>query len=97
MANSSLSKTAEIYLHKLCMEIDNRCVGSTGNHQATDFFAKQVAGFGFKTEKHEFDCIDWKYGEVRLLIDGKDFSALCQSLYHWVRPYCSPGRRIHAG
>ena len=75
MANTPLSKTAEIYLHKLCTEIDNRCVGSTGNRQATDFFAEQVAGFGFKTEKHEFDCIDWKYGEVQLLIDGKDFSA----------------------
>ena len=75
MANSSLSKTAEIYLHKLCTEIDNRCVGSTGNRLATDFFAEQVVGFGFNTEKHGFDCIDWKYGEVQLLIDGKDFSA----------------------
>jgi len=75
MANSSLSKTAEIYLHTLCTEIDNRCVGSPGNRQATDFFAELVAGFGFKTEKREFDCIDWKHGEVQLLIDGEDFSA----------------------
>jgi aminopeptidase YwaD len=75
MSHTQLGKNVEIYLHKLCNEIDNRCVGSKGNRQATDFFADKVSAFGFKTESPGFDCIDWRYGEVHLLIDGKPFSA----------------------
>jgi len=74
MPQSPLATNADFYLHKLCAEIDNRCVGSTGNRQATDFFAETASSFGFKTESPEFDCIDWKYGEVNLQIDGKPFS-----------------------
>ncbi len=74
MAQSPLAITAETYLHKLCTDIDNRCVGSKGNRQATDFFAEKVSAFGFETESPVFDCIDWKHGEVQLTIDGKPFS-----------------------
>lgn len=75
MSQIQLGNNAEIYLRKLCKEIDNRCVGSEGNRQATDYFAEKVSAFGFETESPGFDCIDWSYGEVRLLIDGKPFSA----------------------
>jgi aminopeptidase YwaD len=75
MSQTQLGKNAEIYLRKLCNEIDNRCVGSEGNRRATDFFADKVSAFGFETESPGFDCIDWSYGEVHLLIDGKPFSA----------------------
>ena len=75
MSQIQLGNNAEIYLRKLCKEIDNRCVGSEGNRQATDYFAEKVSAFGFETESPGFDCIDWSYGEVHLLIDGKPFSA----------------------
>jgi aminopeptidase YwaD len=75
MPQTPLTNAAETYLHKLCVEIDNRCVGSKGNRQATDFFARKMVAFNFRTETPEFDCIDWKHGEVRLLVDNKPFSA----------------------
>jgi len=54
MAQSPLAITAETYLHKLCTDIDNRCVGSKGNRQATDFFAEKVSAFGFETPNHPY-------------------------------------------
>jgi len=73
MTQLQFEKTANDYLHKLCVEIDNRCVGSNGNRQATDFFADQISAFGFKTETPVFECIDWSHGEVKLMIDGKPY------------------------
>ena len=75
MTRSTLEKNAASYLHKLCTEIDNRCVGSAGNREATDFFAGKVSAFGFDVETPGFDCIDWKYGEVQLLVNGQQFAA----------------------
>ncbi len=50
------------YLHKLCVEIPSRRVGSAGNRMATDFFARTVSAYGFGTEPPEFSCIDWSQG-----------------------------------
>jgi hypothetical protein len=59
MSNNFLSKHTQIYLEKICKKISNRCVGSIGNRQATDFFAETIASFGFQVKKSEFNCIDW--------------------------------------
>lgn len=75
MSQSSIKTNAENYLHVLCTEINNRCVGSQGNQQATDFFADTINSFGFKTEKPEFPCIDWRHGDVHIMVGGKLFSA----------------------
>jgi aminopeptidase YwaD len=75
MSQLSITNRAENYLHVLCTEINNRCVGSRGNQQATDFFAEAITSFGFKTEKHDFACIDWKHGNVNFKVGGKPFSA----------------------
>jgi len=80
MTQPQFEKTANDYLQKLCVEIDNRCVGSKGNRQATDFFAERISPFGFRTESPEFDCIDWSHGDLQLRIDGKAFPA-------YVSPY----------
>jgi len=80
MTQPQFEKTANDYLQKLCVEIDNRCVGSKGNRQATDFFAERISAFGFRTESPEFDCIDWSHGDLQLRIDGKAFPA-------YVSPY----------
>lgn len=75
MTPLSLVDTANQYLHKLCVEIPNRCVGSQGNRQATDFFAEKINTFGFQTESPEFECIDWTHGEAYLTVDGEPYPA----------------------
>jgi len=74
MVQPLLSKNAGIYLQKLCTEIENRCVGSAGNRQATDYFAEKISTFGFRTESPDFDCIDWTHGEIELQVDGRPFT-----------------------
>jgi aminopeptidase YwaD len=76
MNDTALAKNAGFYLHELCTEIDNRCVGSKGNRKATDFFAETAANFGFTIDTPEFDCIDWKHGAVQLAIGGEHYSVM---------------------
>ena len=73
MSFNHLSPKAEEYLNKLCVEISNRRVGSHGNGEATDFFAAVVKSFGFDTECPEFECMDWRYGDAQLNVDGETF------------------------
>lgn len=75
MPSSHLEDIATAYLQKLCAEIDNRCVGSQGNRQATEFFAEKMIAFGFETECPQFECIDWSHGEVNLTVEREPFSA----------------------
>ena len=76
MYREHLSKRAETYLNKLCLEIPHRRVGSEGNRAATAFFAETIASFGFSTECAEFDCLDWSHGEARLVAGGDSCEAL---------------------
>jgi aminopeptidase YwaD len=71
MNSDYLVGKAEGYLHRLCR--DNRRVGSTGNHDATTFFAQTVASFGFAPECPQFDCIDWTEDGAQLSADGQSF------------------------
>lgn len=84
----TLSEKASDYLHKLCSEIPSRRVGSKGNREATDFFARLVDFFGFETECPEFDCIDWTHGDVHLTAQGKEYQAFAS-------PYAL-GCQVHA-
>jgi len=76
--NNKAKLTAKMkdYLEVLCLKIPNRHVGSPGNRQATEFFARTVASFGFETEMPQFACIDWAYGEVYLQAGAETFEAL---------------------
>lgn len=76
MTSTDLLKNANGYLDKLCLEITNRCVGSHGNRQATDFFAGKMIAFGFQTECPQFTCIDWSHGDVHLSVEDELFNAL---------------------
>jgi aminopeptidase YwaD len=71
----NLVDTANKYLQTLCYEIPNRCVGSSGNRRATDFFAEKMTAFGFQTESPQFECIDWTHGDVQLTLAGEPFPA----------------------
>lgn len=73
MTKEHLVGKAGKHLHILCNDIPNRCVGSPGNRQATDYFAEMMILFGFQTETPQFDCIDWSHGDVQLTLAGKHF------------------------
>ena len=75
MTDNYLVETANEHLQKLCADIPNRCVGSPGNHQATDYFAEKLKAFGFQVDSPQFNCIDWSHGEVQLMVGGEKFSA----------------------
>ncbi len=75
MTSIDLSKKAEKYLQRLCVEIPGRRVGSKGNRAATDFFAQVMASFGFQIECPEFDCIDWSEVGAHLVVNGDSFEA----------------------
>lgn len=62
MVDPSLSENVKKYLDFLCLELPTRQVGSPGNQAATDFLARKLTGFGFRTECPEFQCIDWVTG-----------------------------------
>jgi aminopeptidase YwaD len=80
MDNGLLQQICVTYLHKLCMEIHERCVGSEGNRQATRFFECEISSFGWKTETQEFDAMDWEQG-------GASLSCKDESFEVFVSPY----------
>ncbi len=68
-----LSHKAWRYLHRLCVEISSRRVGSAGNRDATSWFANTVGSFGFEIECPTFRCIDWHDGGADLTVGGVSF------------------------
>jgi aminopeptidase YwaD len=73
MPSDPLFEKSKNYLHKLCVEIPSRRVGSAGNRMATDFFARTVSSYGFRTESPEFECIDWSLEGAQLTVDRTPF------------------------
>jgi aminopeptidase YwaD len=61
------------HMNKLCNEITERCVGSEGNRQASDYFEKKLKFFGWQTISQEFSAIDWKNDGAVLRVDGQDY------------------------
>jgi aminopeptidase YwaD len=72
-AHPSLSENVKKYLDFLCLELPTRQVGSPGNQAATEFLAKKLAGFGFRTICPEFQCIDWITEGANLTIEKEGF------------------------
>ncbi len=73
---SDLSIRAAAHLEFLCRELPGRAVGSPGNRAATDWFARQVAAFGFEVETPEFECIDWEHGGAELRLGSTRLEAV---------------------
>ncbi len=76
MDNALLQQKCVVYLHKLCMEIPERCVGSEGNRKATQFFKEEISTFGWKTEAQEFDAMDWEQGGANITCRDENFEVL---------------------
>jgi aminopeptidase YwaD len=85
MSGEALKKKAESYLRDLCVHIPSRCVGSQGNRDATDLFARQMESFGFQVERPEFDCMDWTQQGASLSVGRNPVEAR-------VSPYSLGGR-----
>jgi aminopeptidase YwaD len=75
MDTTHLTNKAKAYLSKLCIQIDERQVGSKGNRMATDFFAEQIGACGFAVDTPAFDCIDWQPTSLVLSAGGATFNA----------------------
>lgn len=73
--DTHLTTRAAVLLQRLCVDIESRRVGSSGNRLATDFFANHVAAFGFEVEQPVFDCIDWVDDGVDLTVNGHALAA----------------------
>ena len=71
-----LSAKALSYLKILCEVIPDRSVGSMGNRLATQFFERELATLGWRTDTPSFDAIDWKDGGASLKVEGKEFEVL---------------------
>ncbi len=85
MTDEEMKKRAGSYLQRLCEQIPSRCVGSCGNRDATDFFARQMESFGFQVELPQFDCMDWTQQGASLSVGGNLIEAQ-------VSPYSLGGR-----
>ena len=73
---NDLIKKAESYLHLLCEDISERCVGSEGNRRATRFAGEIFRNFGWETELPEFRAMDWIDGGATLDVSGRSFNVL---------------------
>jgi aminopeptidase YwaD len=58
-------------LHKLCVEIPERPVGSAGNLNATEYFRNVISDWGWEIKSVEFPAVDWEPGTAFLrTMDG---------------------------
>ncbi len=88
METEKLVQKSVSYLNILCVEIEERSVGSAGNRQATDFFTKEISSFGWTTETAEMNVMDWEDGGATLQAEDNRFTVL-------VSPY-APGCHVRA-
>jgi aminopeptidase YwaD len=87
VVQSRLIQNTYSYLDRLCRTISTRRLGTQGNRDATEFFMKTIANFGFQTKTQPFDCIDMRLGKIRLSARDQQFEAfigpfsLCCDVY----------------
>jgi aminopeptidase YwaD len=75
MALTQLTQQAEKHLHKLCVEIPTRQLGSPGNQNAVKYFRLAMDENGFSVERQPFQCIDMRQGEIELSAGDRFFEA----------------------
>jgi aminopeptidase YwaD len=72
----NLINLANTYLHKLCIEILDRSVGSQGNRDATKYFQEELASFGWTIITQHFEAFDWKDKGASLMVRNTKFTVL---------------------
>ena len=83
------SRKAAGYLETLCGVKPNRRTGSTGNREATEFFARTIQPGGWRIDMTPFACLDHRSGEAFLTCGGRSFDLQ-------ISPF-SPGCEVTAG
>jgi aminopeptidase YwaD len=73
MNSLDLNETCHAWLHKLCVDINERATGSQGNRDATRFFKEQLEAMGWETESQGFDAVDWIDGGATLHVGNHRF------------------------
>jgi len=76
MSPNEYATKASAYLHTLCAVKPNRRTGSPGNRQATEFFARAIAAFGYELDATPFDTLDHIDEGAVLTIGAADFEVL---------------------
>jgi aminopeptidase YwaD len=67
------TRKAREYLNKFCEVKPNRRLGSDGNREATRFFADSMKHWEYQLDTSQFDCLDYKSGEVSLICKDEKF------------------------
>lgn len=67
----ALNKIGETHLHKLCVDITNRYVGSPGNILAAEYVEDQLQKLGWSTDRQNFDAFDWHSDGATLVIGDR--------------------------
>lgn len=73
LKSQKLLRNSLSHLNQLCDTITERCVGSQGNRQATDWFQRELEKHDWQTEIQNFNAMDWQENEVSLIMDKKRF------------------------
>jgi hypothetical protein len=68
MSNQKYIAKASEYLNKFCKVKPNRRTGSSGNRDATNYFANTVKQLGYAVDTESFDCLNYKKGEISLTL-----------------------------
>jgi aminopeptidase YwaD len=71
VADDGMETKAWSYLRWLTDRQPSRCVGTSGNREATDYVAGILSGLGLRVDRQAFDCIDWSQEGADLQIEGR--------------------------
>ena len=78
---------AQLYLETLCSVKPNRRTGSSGNREATDFFADTIRPYGYEIDATPFDALDYicggsvlTHGEAAFQVHVSPYSLGCDVL-----------------
>lgn len=74
MDSGHLQQISRSVLHKLCVEIPGRSVGSEGNRAATKYFQQELERLGWQARAHPFEAMDWEDGGASLTAGAESFT-----------------------
>ncbi len=73
MTTHGYVQKAQTYLNALCGVRPHRRLGSPGNREATDFFARTVQSWGYQVDTSPFACLDHVIGATFLKCGDRSF------------------------
>jgi len=81
----NLIEMVKEHLSLLCEKTTNRCVGSSGNLSATNYFKRQLENNDWLVEEQEFEAFDWESelacietGDIKFKAQSSPYSEPCE-------------------